>query len=68
MTSFSAEFLSAIKQVADKISTERIEKIAEGLARLRSSKGRLFFLGVGGSAGNCGHAVNDFRKICGIET
>lgn len=68
MSNFSAEFLGAIKQVADALSTEKIEKVALGLAKLRAQKGRLFFLGVGGSAGNCGHAVNDFRKICGIES
>jgi D-sedoheptulose 7-phosphate isomerase len=41
--------------------------LAEALVALRERKGRLFFLGVGGSAGNCSHAVNDFRKLCGIE-
>ena len=44
-----------------------IEKIALGLARVRERGGRLFLLGVGGSAANCSHAVNDFRKLCGIE-
>jgi len=44
-----------------------IERIAEGLAELRARNGRLFLLGVGGSAGNCSHAVNDFRKLCGID-
>ena len=44
-----------------------IERIAGGLADLRASGGRLFLLGVGGSAANCSHAVNDFRKLCGIE-
>ena len=42
--------------------------MAHDLVALRAREGRLFFLGVGGSAGNCGHAVNDFRKLCGIET
>jgi D-sedoheptulose 7-phosphate isomerase len=44
-----------------------IEYMAQGLAWIRERGGRVFFLGVGGSAGNCGHAVNDFRKILGIE-
>jgi D-sedoheptulose 7-phosphate isomerase len=44
-----------------------VERLAEGLAELRDRGGRLFLLGVGGSAGNCSHAVNDFRKLCGIE-
>ena len=45
----------------------RSKKLAGELKALRERGGRLFFLGVGGSAGNCGHAVNDFRKLCGIE-
>ena len=44
-----------------------IERIAEELLALRKRKGRLFVIGVGGSAANCSHAVNDFRKLCGIE-
>lgn len=67
MATFGEEYLSAVKQVADTVSTTRIENMAQGLARVRAQKGRLFFLGVGGSAGNCSHAVNDFRKICGFE-
>ncbi len=45
-----------------------VERMATGLAAVRENGGRLFLLGVGGSAGNCSHAVNDFRKLCGIET
>ncbi len=44
-----------------------VEDMVDALVKLRAEGGRLFFLGVGGSAGNCGHAVNDFRKLCGIE-
>jgi D-sedoheptulose 7-phosphate isomerase len=44
-----------------------VERLADELADLRAREGRLFLLGVGGSAGNCSHAVNDFRKLCGIE-
>src|SRR2546430_13068975 len=44
-----------------------VERIAEGLVELRARKGRLFLIGVGGSAANCSHAVNDFRKLAGIE-
>lgn len=54
-------------KVAQSIDTTLIEKLASELAALRDRGGRLFLLGVGGSAGNCGHAVNDFRKLCGIE-
>ena len=51
-----------------KIDTGAIEAVAQGLAQVRERRGRLFILGVGGSAGHAGHAVNDFRKICGIES
>src|SRR3984885_12947105 len=55
---------AAILQMLDAAA---IEKMVELLAQLKASGGRIFFLGVGGSAGNCSHAVNDFRKIVGIE-
>lgn len=54
-------------QVARQIDPEAIERIAAGLARLRMRGGRFFLLGVGGSAANCSHAVNDFRKLADIE-
>lgn len=54
-------------EIIRKLDAEAIENLAQALGQLRASGGRLFFLGVGGSAGNCGHAVNDFRKIVGIE-
>ena len=54
-------------QVAGSIDAGAIDRLAHGLADLRSRGGRLFLLGVGGSAANCSHAVNDFRKLCGIE-
>src|SRR5450759_6011213 len=50
------------------MNTAEIEALALALLRLREGGGRLFFLGVGGSAANCSHAVNDFRKLCGIES
>ncbi len=56
-----------VGKVAQQIDVALIEKLALELKALRERGGRLFFLGVGGSAGNCGHAVNDFRKLCGIE-
>src|SRR5258707_9936038 len=55
---------AAILQILD---VAAIEKIAALLAEIKASAGRIFFLGVGGSAGNCSHAVNDFRKLAGIE-
>ena len=60
-------FFSEVVKVAEQIDIELIEKLAHELKDLRDRGGRLFFLGVGGSAGNCSHAVNDFRKLCGIE-
>jgi D-sedoheptulose 7-phosphate isomerase len=60
-------YLEEVQETAQQLSSETIETLAEELAQLRDRDGRLFFLGVGGSAGNCGHAVNDFRKLCGIE-
>src|SRR5437773_3289676 len=60
-------YLDQVRQIAAALDPELIEKMAEELADLRSNGGRLFFLGVGGSAANCSHAVNDFRKLAGIE-
>jgi D-sedoheptulose 7-phosphate isomerase len=54
-------------RIAQSIDLNVIDRLAIELAELRQRNGRLFFIGVGGSAGNCGHAVNDFRKLCGIE-
>jgi len=59
-------FEEAVK-VAQSIDTAQVERLASELVALRERGGRLFLLGVGGSAGNCSHAVNDFRKLCGIE-
>ena len=60
-------YFQEVQKVAQQIDIDAIEKLAGELKALRDRAGRLFFLGVGGSAGNCGHAVNDFRKLCGIE-
>ncbi len=60
-------YFAEAAQITERIDYEMIERIAEGLAALRDRGGRLFLLGVGGSAANCSHAVNDFRKLCGIE-
>jgi D-sedoheptulose 7-phosphate isomerase len=60
-------YFQEVVKVAQTIDIAGIERLANELAALRERHGRLFFLGVGGSAGNCGHAVNDFRKLCGIE-
>jgi len=61
-------YLNEVSQVAGQIDQSAVDKIIKLLLRIRKSGGRLFFLGVGGGAGNATHAVNDFRKICGIES
>src|ERR1035438_4054118 len=63
----AAQFLSEAKQVIDGLNVEAIERMAAILEATRDRGGRLFILGVGGSAANASHAVNDFRKIVGIE-
>lgn len=61
-------YLRQAGEIAQKLDRAAIEQMADGLASLRQREGRLFLFGVGGSAANCSHAVNDFRKLCGIET
>ena len=61
-------YFSEMKEIIEKIDKEAIHKIIEILKEVRSNKGRLFILGVGGGAGHASHAVNDFRKLAGIET
>lgn len=60
-------YFDEVAQIAQTIDRAKVDRLAEELVALRSRDGRLFILGVGGSAGNCSHAVNDFRKLCGIE-
>ena len=64
---FSQTFLDESRAILDRIDLGPIERMAEGLAEARKAGGRLFILGVGGSAGHASHAVNDFRKLCGFE-
>ena len=63
----SGTFFDEVVKIAQSIDAAGVENLATELAALRQRGGRLFFLGVGGSAANCSHAVNDFRKLCGIE-
>src|ERR1700709_2476792 len=65
--SFAEEFLAEVQQVAAHLDLAAIEKCVDEMAEVRTRGGRLFILGVGGSAANASHAVNDFRKICGFE-
>jgi D-sedoheptulose 7-phosphate isomerase len=60
-------YFQDVVKVVELIDKNLIEDLAHELKDLRDRSGRLFVLGVGGSAGNCSHAVNDFRKLCGIE-
>jgi D-sedoheptulose 7-phosphate isomerase len=64
---FATNHLQETKDIIDRLDTAVIERIASLLVNAREKNARIFFLGVGGSAGNCSHAVNDFRKIVGIE-
>lgn len=66
--SYASQHLKEATEIIQKIDIESIEKVADLLAKVKSDQGRIFFLGVGGSAGNCSHAVNDFRKIVEIES
>jgi D-sedoheptulose 7-phosphate isomerase len=65
--SYALQHLKEASEIIQKLDVSAIEKIADLLATVKGEEGRIFFLGVGGSAGNCSHAVNDFRKIVGIE-
>src|SRR6202453_105181 len=65
--SYTAQFLDEAKRVIDGLDVKVIERMATLLEQTRARGGRLFILGVGGSAGNASHAVNDFRKLVGIE-
>ena len=65
--SYSKDFMQEVASIALCIDTDAVDRTCEKIVALRSRHGRLFFLGVGGSAANASHAVNDFRKIAGIE-
>lgn len=64
---FSREFLEETVDIVRRIDAEEVDRLAQGLAAVRDAGGRLFIVGVGGSAGHASHAVNDFRKICAFE-
>jgi len=67
-TIFADQYLKESKLIIEKLDLSAIEKMTTLLVDLRKRKGRLFLLGVGGGAGHAGHAVNDFRKLAGIES
>lgn len=64
---FSQKYLNEANQIIDRLDEKKIEKLVDLINEIKLNNGRIFFLGVGGSAGNCSHAVNDFRKIVGVE-
>ena len=65
---YIGRYLETVKTIADRIDKKQVDTIVTSLVSLREVGGRLFIIGVGGSAANCGHAVNDFRKLASIET
>ena len=64
---YTSQYLDEVREIAARLDRREIDRLVESLAELRRRGGRLFILGVGGGAGNATHAVNDFRKIAGIE-
>src|SRR5580698_6344716 len=66
--SFTQQFLGEAREILNRLDCAAIESVVNALVQIRECSGRLFILGVGGSAANASHAVNDFRKIAGIET
>ena len=66
--SYTQQHLNESIEVIKNINPQDVEDVASLLSQVKINEGRIFFLGVGGSAGNCSHAVNDFRKIVGIES
>ena len=68
MSEFTQGYLNSAKQVIDQIDVDSVERLIDMLVETRNQEGRLFILGVGGSAANASHAVNDFRKLAMIET
>ena len=67
ITPYTEMYLGEAIEVIKGLDAGQIDAMVRILAETRANEGRLFFIGVGGGAGNCGHAVNDFRKLCGIE-
>ena len=65
---YSKSFLDLIQKITVDIDHKKIDQMAIKISQLRKKKGRLFFLGVGGSAANSSHSVNDFRKLCNVES
>src|SRR6266542_2283842 len=67
-STYSESYFEVVAALARAVDGDEVDRVAGGLAAVRKRGGRLFVLGVGGGAGNASHAVNDFRKLCGIES
>lgn len=67
-SSYTDDYMNEVKAIAEKVDRAAVDRMVDLLVDIRNNGGRLFFLGVGGGAGNASHAVNDFRKIAGIES
>ena len=65
---FIKNYFENINYISENIDKKKINQLVKYLVKVKKAKGRVFFLGVGGSAANCSHAVNDFRKLCNIES
>ena len=65
---FTEKYFQNVAKIANLINVKEINNLVFELKKIKNNKGRIFFLGVGGSAANCSHAVNDFRKLCNIES
>jgi D-sedoheptulose 7-phosphate isomerase len=68
LTSFADTYLQETAAILDRLDRDEVERVATGLAAVRGGGGRLFILGVGGSAAHASHAANDFRKLCALES
>jgi D-sedoheptulose 7-phosphate isomerase len=68
MESFAETYIAETEEILSRLDRNEVERLAEGLAKVREGGGRLFLLGVGGSAAHASHAANDFRKLCGLES
>jgi len=65
---FTKKYFQNVAKIANLIDIKKVNNLINELAKVKKREGRIFFLGVGGSAGNSSHAVNDFRKLCNIES